>query len=203
MTGWPLSSTRENSVSSPPMKAGDFRFELIIFNSDHQTEPGTVRCTHWTLEPMFYTMKDCTSQTKKKETMHKFFYHMQRTAILIPFLLNKGSLIMITSRDLVLFGILILSLIFLFRQYSFHLKRRPVVYVLYFPLLCLTSVFCYCIRIYVVSSNIGFFFSDVLTVFIEIGLVFSLPNGLEFYKIVPGSWKSASPRDMVRKVKVH
>ena len=69
--------------------------------------------------------------------------------------------------NLVLFAILILSLSFLFRLYSLSLYRRyglSLVFLLYVSLFCVASLFCYCIRIYVVS-NIGFLFSYVLTVF--------------------------------------
>ena len=61
---------------------------------------------------------------------------------------------------LVLLGIVILGLIFLFHY--FH--RRYGSRLLCIMLLFFTSLFCYSIRIYVVS-DIGFLFSDVLTVF--------------------------------------
>jgi len=83
------------------------------------------------------------------------------------FLGSEGIAIMTIGRYLVLFGLLLLGLIFMFRLYSCRLKKKygsRVVYVLYISLLCFTSLFGYGIRIYVVS-NIGLFLSDVVTVF--------------------------------------
>ena len=82
------------------------------------------------------------------------------------FLGSEGIERIAWGRNLVLFGILFFSLILLFRQYYFHLNRKygsRVVCIIYISLICFTSLFCYCIRIYLLS-HIGFFFSDVLTV---------------------------------------
>ena len=55
----------------------------------------------------------------------------------------------------------------MYRKYSFHLKIRYgsiVVYVLYGSLLFGISLFCYSIRIYVISKIAGFL-CDVFTIF--------------------------------------
>lgn len=60
------------------------------------------------------------------------------------------------------------SLNYIFRLYSTKITQMcgsRVVCIMYISLLCLASLFCYSIRIYI-YSNIGFVFSDLLTVFI-------------------------------------
>lgn len=77
------------------------------------------------------------------------------------FIVSKGTF---SIQSLILYGLLLLGLIFLFRLYSRRLKERfgsPVVNVMYMTLLLLTCLFCNSIRIYLVE----FIYIEVLTGF--------------------------------------
>ena len=95
--------------------------------------------------------------------------HLPFTFIIVSsfFLESFGRYRITNGRFLIIFGILNLMFIFLYRKYSIHLNRiygPRVVCIIYISLLCLTSLFCCNIRLFV-YDKIFFVFSNVLTVF--------------------------------------
>jgi hypothetical protein len=79
------------------------------------------------------------------------------------FLGSEGTAIMTKGTNLLLFAILILGLIFLFRLYSIRLKKKygfRLVFIMYLSLLFFISFFCYFLRIYLLS-RLGLHLGDL------------------------------------------
>lgn len=74
----------------------------------------------------------------------------------------------INSIHIILAFLLLCSLLYILRLYSKKIKRMwgyGAVFILDISLLCLASLFCYSVRIYI-YENLGLLFSDLFTVFI-------------------------------------
>lgn len=85
---------------------------------------------------------------------------------------------MTTGRNLVLFGILILGCIFLFRFYCFRKYGFRVVFIIYLSMFFFISFFCYFLRLYLVN-RFGLFLNEMFSVLILNvgGLPLPAPSG--------------------------
>lgn len=115
------------------------------------------------------------------------FYFLLRSLVLVApicFVRSEGRAIITTGINIVLFGTLLLLLIFLFRRYYFHLNEKYGFRLIYISILFCISFFFYFLRIYLVS-RLGSFYSDSL----YSGLLILCASGGE---ILPYSGPSSS-----------
>jgi len=78
---------------------------------------------------------------------------------------SEGIAIMTTTKNIVLFSIFMIGLIFLFRLLCFRKSKGFILKLLYISLLFFISVFCYFLRIYLLS-RLGLNLSDLFSFFI-------------------------------------
>ena len=114
------------------------------------------------------------------------------------FLGSEGTAIMTTGRNLVLFGMLILGFIFLYRHYCFRLKKKygfRLVFLMYLSILFFVSFFCYFLRVYLVY-HFGIHLSAVFSFFILSGgaLPLPAPSGPSNSGNTPVDWDSFDER---------
>ena len=111
---------------------------------------------------------------------------------LVRFLGSEGRAIMTTGLNLVLFAILILGLIFMFRLYCFRLNKKCDFLLLYLSILFVISFFCYFLRIYLVS-RLGLHLGDLLSFLIlSVGGGQALPLPAPYSPSHSSSWSEDS-----------
>lgn len=100
-----------------------------------------------------------------------YLYYLLRSSLFLAvfslgrFIGPEGTAIMTTGKNLIIFGILILLLILLFRRIHFKIKYGFLKVVFYLSLLFLIFMYGSVIRCYLLS-HLGIYFSDILPCFI-------------------------------------
>ena len=126
----------------------------------------------------------------RKDRLISFFLCLFGNFVAISFaryLGSEGTAIMTTGRNVVLFGILILGLIFLFRLLCIHLQKKSSFLLVFLNIFIyfVISLFFFSFRIYFVS-NFGLFLGDLFSSPLFWFVVLFLGEGTHFlFRLLP------------------